>query len=440
LDEIRLYNHALAANVLKKHFEDPAGVETESIPLQWDFNKLSKEEGDALELAAVREALFGPGGALAISKEMRSEYSAEAREAIAAMEKERDALKTAAPPPPAFALAVEDDHPIDLPVHIRGSHLTLEKTAVPRGFVKAVYSSDLASETISTNQSGRLELARWLTDSKNPLTARVIVNRIWQAHFGEGLVRTSDNFGVRGEEPSHPELLDWLAREFIRSGWNVKQLHRLILTSATWQQSSMLENPTPVAKALNVDPDNRLLWRFPRQRLEAEMIRDSLLAVSGRLDVTEGGSLVTWKNDEYTPGDGISASSVRRSVYLPVVRDRVFDMFTIFDFANPSVGVAKRATTVVSHQALFFLNSPLVKESARALARTLLADVAMRDNDRISKAYERALSRLPNPNETAQALQFLSTAAPAEKTEGRLAVWAAWCQVLLASNEFIYRE
>ncbi|MDB6039142.1 MAG: Planctomycete cytochrome [Verrucomicrobiales bacterium] len=440
LDEVRVHRRALTREELKRHFDRPESARDEDASTRWDFNELAEAERAELELAEVREALFGPDGVFGLTPDMRADYPLETLEAIASMEKDRDALKAATPPPPAFALAVEDDHPVDLPVHIRGSHLTLDKTPVPRGFVQAVYRSNQPPQKIGTNQSGRLELARWLTHAENPLTARVIVNRIWQAHFGEGLVRTSDSFGVRGEEPSHPELLDWLAREFIRSGWNVKQLHRLILTSAAWQQTGTPEGTDVLARAFAIDPDNRLLWRFPRQRLEAEMIRDALLAVSGRLDLAEGGSVVNWKNDEYTPADEVSASSVRRSVYLPVVRDRVFDMFTIFDFANPSVGVSKRAATVVSHQALFFLNSPLVKESARAFARNLLAGPPVEDNVRIRKAYERALSRPPSPAETERALRFLKTTVPKDTTDGPLAVWSAWCQVLFSANEFIYRE
>ena len=150
--------------------------------------------------------------------------------------------------------------------------------------------------------------------------------------------------------------------------------------------------------------------------------------------------MAAWKNDEYTPADEVSASSRRRSVYLPVVRDRVFDMFTIFDFANPSVGVSKRAPTVVSHQALFFLNSPLVKESARAFARRLLEDAPGNDDARIRRAYERAFGRPPSASESERALRFLSTTTAKDGAERPLAVWAAWCQVLFAANEFIYRD
>ena len=171
------------------------------------------------------------------------------------------------------------------------------------------------------------------------------------------------------------------------------------------------------------------------------MIRDSLLAVSGRLDLTRGGSLVQWKNDEYVPEDKVSEDSLRRTVYLPIVRDRVFDALTIFDFANPSVGVSKRTPTVVSHQALFFLNSPLAKASARAWAQSLLAGGATTDSELFRAACERAFGREPQAGETERAIHFLEqTADKTASGGGRLAAWSALCQVMLASNEFCYRD
>lgn len=455
LDEARVYRRALTPAELMSHFTDAGPVADGEVVARWEFNNLSDADRAALEWSETRDALFGPGGVFALPKEPRPLYPAATRDAIVALEKARDALKAQAPPPVAFALAVEEDKPVNLPVHVRGSHLNPAKDPVPRGFIQAASKGEATPPP--AGRSGRLELARWLTSTNQPLTARVIVNRIWQAHFGEGLVRTPDNFGLRGEASSHPELLDWLAREFIRSGWDVKQLHRLILTSATWQQAGTSRQSSPggpgsqisehalvmadhFARAAKADPENRLLWHFPRQRLEAEMIRDALLAVSGRLDVTTGGSLVSWKNDEYAPKDEVSAASVRRSVYLPVVRDRVFDVFTIFDFANPSVGTAKRTPTVVSHQALFFLNSPLVKDSARALAASLLTAFPTDQNARINHAYERAFGRLPLDTEKRRAAQFVAALPRGLEADTEVAAWAAWCQMLFAANEFVYRE
>ena len=366
-------------------------------------------------------------------------YPPATRERLAALEKERDTIKSNAPPPAAYAMSVAEDKPVNLPVHLRGSHLNLARDPVPRGFIQIVSRHELAHQ-IPREQSGRLQLARWITSPKNPLTARVIVNRLWQAHFGEGLVRTPDNFGLRGEKPTHPELLDWLAGEFVRTGWDVKALHRLILRSAAYQQSSGIGKES---EAGLVDPENRLLSRFPRQRLEAEMIRDALLAVSGRLDTAAGGSLVNWKNNDYVPADDVTATSVRRTVYLPIIRDRVYDALTIFDFANPSVCSARRTPTVVSHQALFFLNSPLVKDCALAVARSLLARNDLDDSARVREAYNRILSRPASEPETRLAIRFLRQLPGDPRTVSseenqRMDDFALLCQTLLASNEFVY--
>ena len=432
LDGVRVFDRALDAARIKDHFIHPGDAPDEGVVARWEFDDLTDAQRDDVAVAETREVLSAPGGILALPKDARSLYPPATREAVTALERERDALKAAAPEPAAFALAVAEDKTVELPIHIRGSHLNLAKDPVPRGFIRAAETG--ASPKIPADRSGRLELAGWLTNPENPLTARVIVNRIWQAHFGEGLVRTPDNFGVRGETPSHPELLDWLAVEFIRSGWSVKAMHRLIIGSKTYRQSAIA--PQPAAPA---DPDNRLLSRFPRQRLEAEMVRDALLAVSGRLDRTTGGSLTGWKNNDYVPGEEPTAGSQRRSVYLPIVRDRVYDVFTIFDFANPSVGMSKRTPTVVSHQALFFLNSPLVKDCARALADTVLATPSRDDTARVDLAFRHAFDRAPTSQETDLALRFLVVAARGDGRREK-AAWSALCQTLFAANEFVYRD
>ena len=456
IDEVRVWPRALALGDFRSHTEHPAAADGSGAAARWDFNNLTAAERQSVELAETHSALFGADGIFALPKDPRPLFPPATRTELESLERQRDELKTRTPAPPAFALAVAEDKTVNLPVHVRGSHLNLAKEPVPRGFIRIAQRA--AAPELPQDRSGRLELAGWLTSPDNPLTARVIVNRIWQAHFGEGLVRTPDNFGLRGEAPSHPELLDWLAGEFMRSGWDVKQLHRLILGSATWQQASEMRNAVfgmrdeladadaqllPKSAFRNPhseDPDNRLLSQFPRQRLEAEMVRDALLAVAGRLDITAGGSLVNWKNDEYTPADDVSAASLRRSVYLPVVRDRVFDVFTIFDFANPSVGTSKRNPTVVSHQALFFLNSPLVKASARALAEALLNERPHDQEARIGLAYERAYGRSPTGLESEGAIRFIATVTGEAGADSDVAAWAAWCQTIFAANEFLYRE
>ena len=433
LDEARVYDRALSEAELKAHFDHPDQVAVTGAVARWEFNELTAEEQQVVAGAELREVLSRPGGVWSLPADPRSAYPEATRATLLDLERERDQLLADAPPPAAHALAVDEAAAVDLPVHIRGSHLNLAKELVPRGFLHAV--PPLARTSLPPDRSGRLELAQWLIHPENSLTARVIVNRIWQAHFGEGLVRTPDNFGLRGEMPTHPELLDWLARDFVAHGWDVKALHRLILTSATWQQSSL-----DSGAGRDVDPDNRWLAHFPRQRLEAEMIRDALLAVSGRLDPLPGGSIVAWKNDEYAPHTDDADRSVRRSVYLPIVRDLVYDVFAIFDFANPSVGVSKRVPTVVSHQALFFLNSPLVKASARSLAERLLQTAGQDDTARMAWAYQWTLNRAPTVPEADRVRRFLAQSAEADPKADALETWSMLCQTLLAANEFVYRD
>ncbi len=237
----------------------------------------------------------------------------------------------------------------DAHVFLRGNPKRLGAT-VPRGFPR-ILAGD-RQERI-TKGSGRLQLADWLARPDNPLPARVMVNRIWQHHFGEGLVGSADNFGERGERPTHPELLDHLAGCFVESGWSVKAMHRLIMLSSAYQRSSRAE-----AALLSGDPDNRLFGRMNRRRLEAEAIRDSLFAVAGRLDATPGGPAFT---DPAVP---------RRTLYLFSARTgaNTSDFGRLFDRADPGSIVAQRGQSVVAPQALFFLNDPLVSDLARSLA------------------------------------------------------------------------
>jgi hypothetical protein len=237
--------------------------------------------------------------------------------------------------------------------------------------------------------SGRLEMARAIVSKDNPLTARVMVNRVWAWHFGQGLVTTPSDFGTRCELPSHPELLDYLARRFMDNNWSIKRLHRDVLLSATYRQSSR-DNP-----AASVDPSNRLLWRFNRQRLDFESMRDSLLAVSGELDASAGGRPV----DMFV--------SPRRSVYAKVDRQFVPGVFRVFDFANPDLHIPQRATTTVPQQALFFMNSTFLADRARALAARPAVAAAPTPKDKVRALYELCYQRLPTERQQEAALDFL---------------------------------
>jgi hypothetical protein len=266
--------------------------------------------------------------------------------------------------------------------------------AKPGPMVQRHFLTVLGGTALSNGEktSGRLELAEWLAGPKHPLTSRVAVNRIWQGHFVEGLVRTPDNFGKMGEKPSHPELLDWLAATFVEKGWSMKAMHRLIMLSNSYQMSSTF-NP----KANELDPDNRLFWRMNRRRLEVEPFRDALLKVAGKLDTKIGGSLLATKDTDYVTNDqsrdGAQYTAPRRSIYLPVIRNSVFDMFQAFDFSDPSAVVAKRASTTVAPQALFLMNSSFVLEQSKYFAEDLLSQSSMTDEQRIRAAYLRAFGR-----------------------------------------------
>lgn len=349
-------------------------------------------------------------------------------------------LQKAAPPLPS-AMGVLEGTIADTCVCIRGSHLTPGPT-VPRR-IPAVLAP--AASPFPAAQSGRRELADWLADRRNPLTPRVIVNRVWRWHFGRGLVESTDNFGRLGDRPTNQQLLDWLAIWFVDQGWSIKNLHRLILASAVYQQeSSVTDQPSQVRE---VDPNNHLLWHFPVRRLEAEAIRDSLLAVSEQLDTARGGSLLHVGNREYlfdhTSKDNTKYDSRKRSIYLPVIRNNLYDVFQLFDSTDATVPSGDRASSTVATQALFMLNGPLVVDSAQALAKNLLAEIPD-DRQRVCELYERCFGRLATSAEINRALTFVTDFAsspesrPASAETAPVQAWTAFCQVLFASNDFMY--
>lgn len=270
-------------------------------------------------------------------------------------------------------------------------------------------------ETPFRKGSGREELVGAIVNPANPLTARVFVNRVWQHHFGAGLVATSSDFGTRGEKPSHPELLDWLANEFVRGGWRVKELHRQIMNSAVYQQSSI---NVANQRGQQVDPENRLLWRMNPRRHEFEVLRDSLLAVSGRLDSKAG-------------GQPVNASTLRRTVYTFVDRLDLPPVFSTFDFPSPSASCPQRAQTTVAPQALYLMNNDSAAEcSVAMLRRTEVANVG----DVVGKVrqiYRLAFGREPSTKEQVRAETFLGS-NPEDK------LWQQFVHALLMSNEFAF--
>ena len=332
-----------------------------------------------------------------------------------------------------FAMGVQEGRPGDSPIYLRGE-IDDRGPSVPRGFLTVLTPG--TKPAISSQQSGRRELAEWLTDEANPLTARVMANRVWLNLFGDGLVRTPDNFGATGEKPGNPALLDLLATQFMRDGWSVKALVRSIVLSRTYQLGTIHN-----AKNYEADPDNVLVWRMSPRRLDAEAIRDAVLAASGQIERTPPhGSVVAHVGDGYI-GRGIKPSVFNiearyRSVYLPIVRDFVPDVLAVFDFAEPSLVVPARDTTNVPSQALFMMNSGFITAQSQALAKRLLGMTQYDHTQRITMAYMLTLSRPPTDAERARADKYLRSEAegslPSEKA------WATFGQALFACAEFRY--
>jgi hypothetical protein len=279
-----------------------------------------------------------------------------------------------------------------------------------------------------------LELAEWLTRKDHPLTGRVMANRIWGWHFSEGIVRTPDNFGKMGDRPSHPELLDYLAARFVESGWSVKAMHRLILLSNTYQMSTQISDG-----ALQADPENRLLSRFPRRRLTVEEIRDSLLAVDGTLDLTMGGTLQQgFGTDSENSSDRLSIrpeTNKRRMVYIPLRRANLPTLLNLFDFGDATSSSGRRALTTVAPQALFMMNSEFVAERARNVATVVATE--QDPSSRMRRLYLKILNREPDAGEIDAGLTYMSNF---QKNRGEADAWFSLSRVLIASNEFIYVE
>jgi len=368
-------------------------------------------------------------------------FSAESEAKLAGLRKELEALKAASPPEPPMACAVAEGPSIQQKVFIRGNWANPGEDA-PKQFLRIIAGEQ---QTPVTAGSGRLELAQWLTQPDHPLTSRVMVNRLWQWHFGEGLVRTPSNFGKLGEMPTHPELLDYLALQFVKQGWSIKAIHRLIMLSNTYRMASETSR-----KAAETDPDNRLLSHMNRRRLDAEEIRDGMLALTGQLDLTVGGTLQSgFGTDGENSGGRLSINpdtSVRRTVYLPIRRSNLPSLFNLFDFGDATTSGEGRARTNVSPQALYMMNGEAVAKRSRELARALLEGKGT-DDQRVAVAYERTLGRIPTTEELRESLGYLenyrgkslaAAQANGAVTTPNLDAWQSFCRVLLSSNEFIY--
>ncbi|MGE3822548.1 MAG: DUF1553 domain-containing protein, partial [Isosphaeraceae bacterium] len=335
-------------------------------------------------------------------------------------------LQATHPGAPPRAMAVADaPNPVEPRVYLRGNP-GRPGNVVPRRFLKLLSGPERKP---FTDGSGRRELAEAITRPDNPLTARVMVNRVWLQHFGSGLVTSPSDFGTRSDPPSHPELLDWLADDLVAGGWSIKRLHRRIVLSSAYRQES-LARPEGLAK----DPENRALWRMNRRRLDFESMRDSLLAVSGGLDARMGGRGVALFEAPHSP---------RRTVYGFIDRQNLDGVYRTFDFASPDASSPRRFSTTVPQQSLFLMNSPFVIGRAKAVAARLEAE-GSGDAERLAALYRLVLNRPPDDRETTLGLAFVtrwresvtSRAKEAGATTPALSSWEAYAQALLLTNDF----
>ena len=337
----------------------------------------------------------------------------------------------------------------DLPIYARGE-IDKPGEVIPRGFVQILAKQPAI---IGAKNSGRLELAQWIASPENPMTARVMANRVWQHLMGRGIVATPDNFGTTGAKPTHPELLDHLAAQFIAQGWSVKKLIREIVLSRAYQLGSDYESFNYTS-----DPDNNWLWRHSKRRLDAEEIRDAMLAASGQLDLRapvgspvadlgEGfvaATFTTLKVRGGAPGGGITTALPdfkiedfnHRSVYLPVLRDLVVEPLALFDFAEASLVTGQRQETSVPAQALYLMNSPLVLRQAEAMAMRLLAAQSLTPAQRVELAFQWAFGRAPTAAEAKSAAEFGPRFMQASGRGEPKDFWIAFCQSLFAAAEF----
>ncbi|HZN36068.1 MAG TPA: DUF1549 and DUF1553 domain-containing protein, partial [Pirellulaceae bacterium] len=440
LRPLRREKSRLEAPYLERLIADAIRQMPEYLQTAWNTPADQRTEGQRLNVAQIKRTLesdtlrnkFPEQSLVALMIEDEKQRHAELKSEIAALEKEK-------PKPSPAAMAVGESSAAPRPTYFlhRGS-ADARGPAVTPGVLSVLSERDYAFPAPPAGARSswrRTGLADWIASPENPLTARVMANRLWQHHFGEGLVRTPSNFGDLGERPSHPELLDWLALEFIRAGWSTKALHRLMLTSQAYQMAS-----DDSVAGLAADPENRLLWRMPRQRLEAEAIRDQVLAVAGTLDHAVGGPCVfpyidpvlfqsstkrTW------PGRPVDdASTLRRSIYVYSKRSIRYPLFEAFDQPNLVNSHDRRNRSTIAPQALLLMNNSLLTAQAGQFADRLRREAGTGAADQVERAYLLALGRPPDDFERARSLEFVQTSPDA---------LAEFCLALFNLNEFVYR-
>jgi hypothetical protein len=382
---------------------------------------------DAVQFLPVEELERPVKAADGPRDEKAAKRRAEAVAEVARIKREISELKEKGPVRPKHLGVREAEKPADMPVLARGVVHQPTGDPVPRGFLQVALAPGASPPAIPEGRSGRLELADWVASAENPLTARVFVNRAWHWMFGQGLVRSTDNFGTTGEAPSHPELLDWLALRFVGQGWSVKRLVREIALTKAYQ----LAAPADESPWIAADPENRLFARAPRRRLEAEAMRDAILFASGRLDLQAGGATIRpAASNDY----GYAQDSLRRSVYLPALRNSPHDLLEAFNMADPSRPTGRRELGTVAPQALLMLNHSFVLEESAHAARRVLVE-AEEAGERLELATRRVLGRGPLPSERALVESLLAEGEGEEEE-----AWTTVLQGLFASLDFRYLE
>lgn len=395
---------------------------------------------------AAAKALADNTGFLAIPAKIENALTPEQVEEIHHLANEARIFESSAPDDSTFMGVIDGEVVETTPVHIRGNHTSFGQH-VPRNFPAVMVShtgGDAQSSPVvfDRHQSGRLELVQWMTSPSHPLTARVFANRLWRWHFGAGIVQTTENFGVLGDRPSHPELLDFLARDLIASGWNVKEMQRAIVLSATYRMGS--SNNLTEAQ-IEKDPENRLLWKFPLNRIDAEQIRDSIMYVAGNLDLSIGGKTVPLRNRQFvfdhTSIDHTKYDLYRRTAYFPIIRNNLAPLLRLYDYPDPTMPTGSRATTSVAPQSLLLMNAPWVLDASELAAKKILTENEGLQ-DRIAASFRVILSRLPNDREREVIVKFVSQEMAhtegGSETPTEISIWARVLQNLVLGNEFFF--
>ena len=457
-DLVAIGPHAQQKHAAAQEHDAKVKEATEKLSQEQEKLKQAQEQLKAPAENSQQQPATGDTNSTDVSASGEKETEVAAFKAqVAELEKAVEELKASAPSRPGYTVSARDQKkPVNAKIAIRGNPGDLGEE-VPRGYLNCLRLESVPPP--SAEQSGRLELAQWMTSRENPLTARVMVNRVWRHLFGAGLVRSVDDFGELGIPPSHPELLDWLASEFMSTDWSVKHMIRTIVLSRSYRLSSTADE-----QGMEVDPANVMLWRMSPRRLEAEAIRDALLAVSGQLDLSRPeGSPVTDLGDRLVRDvklDQLRPPSNHRSVYLPVVRDYPPKLFELFDFPSPNLVSGVRDTTTGPLQDLYLRNDLEIQQHSRAMAELLLKKAAASDEARVQLAFELVFGRLPSAEEEAASLLLIedllnhiegteldkSEAANQqqeesdtnENTSPTVRAWGSLCQALFGSAEFRY--